>query len=128
MPEPSTRPISDPDGRDLSSRARGRWGEDLAARHYRRCGYEVIDRNWSCSIGEIDLVLRRDHLVVFCEVKTRRTPSHGGPLAAVDGRKRTRLRRLAAAWLAEHSVRGVDVRFDVAAVTGVRLEIVESAF
>lgn len=115
-------------GPDLARQARGRWGEDLAARHYRRCGFEVIARNWSCPIGELDLVLRRDRLVVFCEVKARRTASHGGPIAAVDERKRLRLRRLAAAWLATHGVHGVDVRFDVAAITGVRLEIVESAF
>lgn len=113
---------------DLARQARGRWGEDLAARHYQRTGFEVIARNWSCPMGEIDLVLRRDRLVVFCEVKARRTASHGGPLAAVDERKRLRLRRSAAAWLATHGVHGVDVRFDVAAITGVRLEIVESAF
>lgn len=116
-----------PDG-DLSRRARGRWGEDLAAREYRRRGFELLARNWSCPLGELDLVLRRERLIVFCEVKARRTASHGGPLAAVDERKRVRVRRLAAAWLAAHDVHGVDVRFDVAAITGVRLEIVESAF
>lgn len=121
-------PTHESSGPGLAHQARGRWGEDLAARHYRRCGFEVISRNWSCHLGELDLVLRRERLIVFCEVKARRRASHGGPLAAVDERKRLRLRRLAAAWLATHGVHGVDVRFDVAAITGVRLEIVESAF
>lgn len=115
-------------GRDLARRARGRWGEDLAARHYRRAGFEVVDRNWRCRHGEIDLVARRGRLLVFCEVKTRRTAAYGGPRSAVDARKQHRIRRLAAAWLAAHDVRGVDVRFDVAAITGVRLELIESAF
>lgn len=125
MPEPDDHA---PDHRDLSRRARGRWGEDLAARHYRRAGFEVIDRNWRCRHGELDLVARRGRLVVFCEVKARRSAAYGGPYAAVDGRKQRRIRRLAALWLVAHDVGPVDVRFDVAAITGVRLDVVEAAF
>ena len=72
---------------DLSRRARGQWGEDLAAAHYRRVGYTVLDRNWRCTTGELDLVARRGTTVVFCEVKARRTDGFGGPAAAVDGRR-----------------------------------------
>lgn len=128
-PTPDRR--SDPPGVRRVDRARveyGRWGEDLVARHYRRAGYEIVDRNWRCRAGEIDLVVGRPGLVVVCEVKTRRSAAYGGGAAAVDARKQRRLRRLAAAWLAAHDVGVVDVRFDVAVVTGVRLDLIESAF
>jgi putative endonuclease len=108
--------------------ARGRWGEDLAARHYRRLGYHVVDRNWQGASGELDLVVRRDDLVVFCEVKARRTDRLGPPAAAVGVAKQRRIRRLAVEWLDEHDARGVDVRFDVVAITGVRVRRYESAF
>lgn len=59
--------------RNHSNIARGRWGEDLAAREYQRDGYTVLDRNSRCELGEVDLILERGGTVVFCEVKTRRT-------------------------------------------------------
>lgn len=121
-------PATEPERPDLSNLARGRWGEDRAATHYRRAGYELVDRNWRCRFGEVDLILRRGDTVVFCEVKTRRSAAFGAPAEAVDARKQVRIRRLAAAWLAAHDVRRVDVRFDVVAITGVRVEVVEGAF
>jgi putative endonuclease len=120
--------VTQPHESHRSNLARGRWGEDLAARTYRRRGYDVLDRNWRCPTGEIDLVVRRDRTVVFCEVKTRRTAAYGSPAEAVDARKQLRLRRLAAAWLAAHDVRHVDVRFDVVAITGTTVETIEAAF
>jgi putative endonuclease len=117
---------------DLSKRARGAWGEDLAARHYRNAGYEVVDRNWRCPIGELDLVARRRDLIVFCEVKARRGAGFGGAVAAVDHAKQRRIRRLAAAWLAAHCHDAGSghwqVRFDVVAVTGVAVDVYEGAF
>jgi putative endonuclease len=107
----------------------GKSGEDLAAAWYRRRGYGVLDRNWRCSTGEIDLVARRDHLLVVVEVKTRRTDAYGVPALAVTAAKQQRLRRLAARWLAEHRVgRRVDVRFDVASVVGDVVTVYERAF
>ena len=118
--------------RDHSRISLGRWGEDRAATEYRRLGYEVIDRNWRHRLGEIDLIVRRDDVIVFCEVKTRRSDRYGVPGAAVTSSKQLRLRRLAAAWLAEQRMRGVDmrcdVRFDVVAITGTRLTRYEAAF
>lgn len=111
-----------------SRAALGRWGEDLAAAEYQRRGYGVIDRNWRCRDGEIDLVMRRDDTIVFCEVKTRRRDAFGTAAMAVDQAEQVRVRRLAAAWLAAHGERRVEVRFDVAAIDGNRLEIIESAF
>jgi putative endonuclease len=107
----------------------GRQGERLAAEWYERRGYVVVDRNWRAPIGEIDLVLRKGRVVVIAEVKTRRTDAYGVPALAVGVAKQQRLRRLAAAWLAGRRVRRhVDVRFDVVAITGRRVDVYENAF
>ena len=113
---------------DQSNRARGRWGEDLAAQHYRRLGYRVVDRNWRCSSGELDLVVRDGNLYVFSEVKARRSDRYGSAATAVDHRKQRRIRGLSVEWLRAHEVSGVDLRFDVVAITGTRLTLIESAF
>jgi putative endonuclease len=107
---------------------RGRWGEDLAAAWYEGHGYVVVARNWRCPAGEIDLIVRRGRLVVVCEVKARRSDAFGPAAAAVGPAKQARLRRLAAAWLAATAGRGVEVRFDVVAITGTDLEVVAGAF
>jgi putative endonuclease len=94
----------------------GRKGEDVAVSVFRHLGFEVVQRNYRCKHGEIDLIARRGGVLVFCEVKTRRTDLWGTPAEAVDHRKRSRLRLLAAVWLAEHPVGRVEVRFDVVSV------------
>jgi putative endonuclease len=106
----------------------GRAGEDLAAAWYAHHGYRLLARNWRCAVGEIDLVVARRRLVVVVEVKARRSDAFGPAAAAVGLVKQQRLRRLAAEWLATTGVRGVEVRFDVVAITGVRLEVIADAF
>jgi putative endonuclease len=107
---------------------RGRRGEDLAAAWYARRGFDLVARNWRCASGEVDLIVRRDGLLVVCEVKARRTDAFGPPAAAVGRVKQQRLRRLAAEWLATSGIRGVEIRFDVVAVTGIEVEVIEDAF
>ena len=97
-------------------------------RWYVARGFEVLDRNWRCPRGEIDLVLCRHGTVVFCEVKTRSSDRFGSPLEAVGRDKQRRLRRLASVWLAGRPGFYASVRFDVAAVTGARVQVVEGAF
>lgn len=106
----------------------GDLGEDLAAAWYVRAGYRVLDRNWRCDEGEIDLVCRRGSTVVVCEVKTRRSSAFGSPAEAVTATKRLRLRRLAARWLREHGSRYAEVRFDVASVRSGEVEVLEGAW
>lgn len=113
---------------DQTNLARGRWGEEMAAAHYRRLGYSVVDRNWRCPTGELDLVVRDGALYVFSEVKARRTDRYGSAATAVDHRKQRRIRGLAVEWLRAHDISGVDLRFDVVAITGTRLTLIESAF
>lgn len=97
----------------------GRFGEDVAARVVASAGMTVLERNWRCRDGEIDIVARDGDTLVFVEVKTRSSLGCGVPAAAVDRRKVARLRRLAVRWMAAH--RDTDrfwaaVRFDVVAV------------
>jgi putative endonuclease len=109
-------------------RALGAFGEQLAAQWYERQGYTVLDRNWRCREGEIDLVLTRNRMLVFCEVKTRTTDAYGSPAAAVTTAKQLRLRKLGMRWIDAHEVRPATVRFDVACVIGREVSVIESAF
>ena len=113
---------------DLSNRARGQWGEDLAARHYLRSGYEVLDRNWRSATGELDLVVFDGSTYVFSEVKARRTADFGPASAAVTVAKQRRIRQLAVEWLRAHDVHAHSIRFDVVAITGTDLELITDAF
>ena len=97
-------------------RSLGSEGEALAARWYESSGCEVLERNWRCSDGELDLVVRDSDAIVFCEVKTRRGDAFGAPEEAVTVAKQRRIRGLAARWLSEHRVRAARIRFDVASV------------
>ena len=81
-------------------RSLGAYGEACAARHLTDAGMVVLDRNWRCDAGEIDLVLRDGRVLVVCEVKTRSSSAYGSPLEGVTAVKAARLRRLAARWLA----------------------------
>ena len=98
----------------------GARGEALAERFLARLGMSVLDRNWRCREGEIDLVLRDGDEIVVCEVKTRRSTSFGQPVEAITRAKLARLRRLAGCWLAEHEVDARGVRLDVVGLLGQR--------
>lgn len=98
----------------------GRAGEDRAVRHLQELGYAVLDRNWRCRAGEIDIVASIGSDLVIVEVKTRRSEDFGHPLAAINAVKRARLWRLAMAWIAEHRhpVKGGRLRFAAIGVLG----------
>jgi putative endonuclease len=120
-----------PPGPDRRS-ALGRDGEDVAAAWYEDAGYEVIDRNWRRREGEVDLIVRRDRTVVFCEVKTRTSDRFGTGAESVLEAKQRRIRRLASRWLSELTPASgrsrVDVRFDVVSITAGEVEVFEDAF
>jgi putative endonuclease len=106
----------------------GRAGEQRVAEWYEARGYAVLDRNWRCRLGEIDLVVAQARLLVVCEVKTRSSLDFGHPAEAVGWRKQQRLRQLAAQWITDHRARPASVRFDVAAVLPTSIDVVEAAF
>jgi len=98
----------------------GRAGEERAAQHLTRHGYTVVDRNWRCAQGEIDIVAVHGARLAVIEVKTRRSTAFGHPFEAIDERKRRRLWSLAFAWRAEHPdlARGLDIRVEAIGIIG----------
>ncbi|ALG13023.1 YraN family protein [Kibdelosporangium phytohabitans] len=95
----------------------GRRGEDLAVAYLTGQGLVVLDRNWRCRDGELDLILTDGSIVVVCEVKTRAGTDFGHPAEAVDDRKARRVRRLTNTWLAAYRVPWCELRFDIVAIT-----------
>ena len=96
--------------------ALGRMGEQLAVEFLIRAGYTVLERNWRCRQGEIDIVAREGGTTVFVEVKTRSGVGYGHPFEALSLTKLARLRRLAGAWCETHPEVVGDIRIDAIAV------------
>ena len=103
---------------DDSRHRLGRAGEDIAAAHLVRLGYEVIARNHRTRFGELDVVAFDGETLVFCEVKTRRASPSASPWDALGPGKRRQVRTMAAAWLAETTDRpyAAELRFDAIGV------------
>jgi putative endonuclease len=95
---------------------RGRPGEDLACRHLQARGYRIVERNWRCRSGEIDVVARDGAVTVFVEVKQRGSGSHGAGFEAVDWRKRQRIVRAARLYSLARGLEGQPLRFDVISI------------
>jgi putative endonuclease len=108
-------------------------GEAAAADGYRSRGFEVLACNWRCAAGEIDVIARRDGLLVICEAKTRRGAAFGGGFEAITRRKQQKLRQLAEIYLRSCDAQPRSIRFDVASVAvstegRVDVELFEDAF
>lgn len=111
-----------------SRQALGAAGEAQAAAWYEAHGYVVVDRNWRCGEGELDLVVRSSRELVFVEVKTRRSDRFGVPAEAVTLAKQRRLRALAGRYLEGTGARAASLRFDVVSILAGELEVIEAAF
>jgi len=94
----------------------GRRGEELAAGALAQRGYRIVDRNWHCGVGEVDLVARRDGVWAFFEVRTRRGRRYGTPEESVTPRKRQRMIDVARTYLGQHDQTDVDWRIGFVAV------------
>ena len=95
---------------------RGGPGEDLACRHLEQQGLRVLERNYCCRVGEIDVVARDGETVVFVEVKERGDATRGAAVEAVTRPKRRRVIRAARLWAAARGLSESFVRFDVVAI------------
>ena len=119
-------------GGRLTTQTSGAWGEDLALRYLTRRGYTLVERNYRKRRGEIDLIVRNEGILVFVEVKLRRSTSFGGPLEAVTARKQATIRSLAEQYLADNQPDFEILRFDVVGIlatrTGTRIDHIEDAF
>lgn len=95
-------------------------GEDLACAELERQGMHILERNWRCQLGEIDIVAAEDGptglILVFCEVKCRSGLGFGHPLEAITYTKMRTLRQLAAVWMREHRVKAPSIRLDAIGV------------
>lgn len=96
--------------------ALGKYGEEIAVQHLTVKGFVILERNWRCDLGEIDVVARDGSDLVVCEVKTRRSEAFGSPAEAVSARKVRRMRSLALRWLDNKSVNPRSIRFDVVGI------------
>ncbi len=94
----------------------GKQGELMAADFLAKAGLEILDRNWRCPQGEIDIVAADGRVLVICEVKTRSGVRFGTPLESITRQKASRLRRLAVRWVVTHNVIYEDIRVDVIGV------------
>jgi putative endonuclease len=121
--------VTIPDPRKLF----GQEGESAAERHLCRKGYRIVARNLRSPAGELDLVAEDGQVLVFVEVKARRTDEFGGAIHAVHQRKQEKLIQLAAQYLARHHVKDRPCRFDVVLLQGgdagaSHIEHIENAF
>jgi putative endonuclease len=112
-----------------SSKKRGAEAEGRARRFYRLRGYRVLGENVWAGGNELDLIVRRGGLLVFCEVKERSSDGYGEAAEMVGAEKRRRLRRAGEAWLSRHpELAGLEIRFDVVAVTPGRVTRLTAVF
>lgn len=111
----------------------GQEGEAAAEQYLRRKGYRIVARNLRSQLGELDLVAEDGRVLVFVEVKARRTGAFGGAIYAVHQRKQEKLIQLAALYLARHHIKDRLCRFDVVLLQGVgdgpaQIEHIQNAF
>ena len=116
----------------MSRRTSGKAAEDAAARHLRKCGYKILERNYSSPLGEIDIVALDGDVVCFVEVRSRSSGEHGSALEALGGKKQRKVTRAAAAYMKAKRLEEVQVRFDFAAVDvggeDVKVKVIKNAF
>lgn len=103
----------------------GKIGEDLAASFLTKKGYKILERNWRCFLGEIDIIAQKDKIWVFCEVKTKSNENFGLPEEMVGSKKQKKLKELAEFYLKEKDLleKKVIFRIDVVAVDLIKEEI-----
>jgi putative endonuclease len=110
----------------------GKKGEDLAIAQLRALKYKILERNYKCALGEIDIIAREKDTLVFVEVKTRTTRDFGGPAAAVNERKQRQLSKVALTYLNQKKITEMPARFDVVAVELIppapQIEVIRNAF
>ena len=102
-------------------------GEELAAKHLKRLGFKILQRNWRTPFCEVDIIARKGETIVFCEVKTRLTQSYGAPSEAVNGRKQSLYIKAAHNYLRGDEDKFI-VRFDIIEVLRGEINHIENAF
>ncbi len=119
-------------GQNTEKMTTGRGGEQAAAAYLSQNGYKILDRNYRCAIGELDIIAREKKEIVFVEVKARKSHARGYPEQAVGFRKQKKMSQLALWYLQEKNLLDRPARFDVVAVTllpdGPQIYLIKNAF
>ncbi len=112
-----------------NTRAIGRVMEQKAVSYLENSGYQILQQNFSCKMGEVDIIAMHDDVLVFVEVKYRATKAFGHPFAAVDHKKQKRICNVAAYFVYTHrQYAKSDIRFDVVSITGEEVLVYQNAF
>jgi len=110
----------------------GKKGEEVALRFLKKKGYRIIERNYVCKMGEMDIIAKEKDALVFVEVKTRTSKDFGPPQLAVDSTKQKQLSKVALNFLKEKKLGDIKARFDVVAILlspkGEEIELIRDAF
>ena len=113
----------------MNRRKEGAYYENLVAEYLKTQGYEILEKNYRCRIGEIDLIAKEGETLVFVEVKYRRSSEAGDPAEAVDARKQARILRTARYYMTRYHIsEDTPCRFDVVAVLGSNVRLIRDAF
>jgi putative endonuclease len=116
----------------INKREIGSWGEKLAVDYLVQCGYKIIEKNFRCKIGEIDIIARDKEYIVFVEVKYRKDISHGYPREAVNFYKQRTISKVALFYLKKNRLFDHSCRFDVLEILGqntnLQITLIKNAF
>lgn len=114
--------------RKQNLREKGSHYERIAGAYLKERGYEILEYNFRCPYGEIDIVARDGSCLVFCEVKYRKGENAVRPLEAVDSRKQKRISMAALFYIARHNITSEPCRFDVVGISGEKVMLIQNAF
>ena len=116
----------------MEKKVLGRKGEELALRFLKKRGYRIIEKNYVCKMGEMDIIAKEKDTLVFVEVKTRTSTTFGPPQLAVNPTKQMQLSKVALNFLKQKNLEDVKARFDVVAILlgqkGEEIELIKDAF
>ena len=112
----------------MNKRQIGSEKESLACEFLKERGYVIIEQNYRCRLGEIDIIAKDGIYLVFAEVKFRRTGKLGDPFEAVDAHKQSKIRQVANCYLMQNKIENAWVRFDVVGILGDEIHLVKDAF
>lgn len=107
---------------------KGRKFEKLAAQYFKKNGYKILESNWRAGRNEIDLIVQKDKLIVFVEVKSASSEKYGHPAERVDQKKVSAITKVARQYLIEKKIENVDLRFDLVTFLNGKLEHYPNAF
>lgn len=95
----------------------GQKGEDLAANYLKELGYQILERNYRCKLGEVDIIARENDTLVFIEVRTRSSLDFGLPQESINRRKRHQISKVALEYMIRKKLKNIPARFDVVAIS-----------